>query len=155
MNEKGPGIISGLSRAQPENQTVRFMTQFPRADRETGTFNGIEGVFGLGNVLTGRGNLRESRDNARLVTHSMIKNYLGLEADTQPSFTAAMHARVHQAVTEIVEKAVENQQPLLEARLRTILGHVEKRWHEIGYRGDYQEWLEKRPPSQSRGSRFE
>ena len=34
------------------------------ADWETGEVTGLPGVFGLGNVLTGKGNIKDSRNNA-------------------------------------------------------------------------------------------
>ena len=44
---------------------------------ERGALRGVDGVFGLGNVLTGKGNIRDSRINAGVVAKHIIENLLG------------------------------------------------------------------------------
>ena len=44
-------------------------------NEDTGELKGYEGVYALGNVLTGQGNIRVSRRHATTITHHVIASY--------------------------------------------------------------------------------
>ncbi|MDB4990428.1 MAG: hypothetical protein JWN04_5606, partial [Myxococcaceae bacterium] len=46
-------------------------------DWSTGRVRGLHNVFGLGNVLTGKGNIKESRRNAQEISTQLVQSYLG------------------------------------------------------------------------------
>ena len=53
------------------------------ADYESGELSGLPHVFALGNVLTGQGNIRDSRFSARDVSQKLASEYLGIGDDIQ------------------------------------------------------------------------
>ena len=58
-------------RARSRSRASRTRGElYDYASWDTGALRGLAGVFGLGNVLTGKGNIRDSRDNAEEISHA-------------------------------------------------------------------------------------
>lgn len=104
------------------------------ADWETGEVSGMEGVFGLGNVLTGKGNIKASRQNAAEVTAAVFDAYL----DDEPF--ERLHEAAREAAEPVVAKAMEGT-PLERDQRTPIRELVQGRWKAIGY-SDYPTWAE-------------
>jgi NADPH-dependent glutamate synthase beta subunit-like oxidoreductase len=144
------------------------------ADFESGTVRGLPGVFGLGNVLTGKGNIKDSRDNAREITARTLATHMGLHDDAEspllPSLadadkpavvhdevaratalieaqaaTAALHAAARTHVEPVIDKA-ERARPATPEELRAFLTPLFARWRELDYSGDYRAWIESHRP---------
>lgn len=105
------------------------------ADWTTGEVAGLEGVFGLGNVLTGKGNIKSSRENAAEVTEGVLETFLG---DAQPF--EKLHAVARDAAAPAVAKAMAGD-PLDQEERAPIRELVHQRWEAIGY-SDYASWAE-------------
>jgi hypothetical protein len=140
------------------------------ADFESGTVRGLSGVFGLGNVLTGKGNIKESRDNAREIIARTLAMHLGLHDDADspllPSLSGAEPPAVvhdelkrasalleaealHQAAHARAEQAIDNAQRAPRAtpeQLRAFLTPLFARWRELDYSGDYRAWIQNHRP---------
>ena len=54
-------------------------TYYDYADWDTGAYRPVDGVFGVGNVVTGRGNIKASEHHAKDVAHHLVEHYLGLQ----------------------------------------------------------------------------
>lgn len=102
------------------------------ADWDTGAVQGLEGVFGLGNVLTGKGNIKDSRQNAREVTEMLLQGRLG-EAD------AALAA--HHAATRALAEPAAAHAAKHAADTKAIDALVAERWAACDYPGDYPSWI--------------
>lgn len=114
------------------------------ADWNSGELSGLMGVYGLGNVLTGQGNIKESRINARQIGAHLVSEYLGLREEDEG--TDQLVDGAHRAARQQAEPAVEHalhKEPVAPEHLREILHRVEQRWEAVGYTGDYRAWLEK------------
>jgi ferredoxin--NADP+ reductase len=113
-------------------------------DWTTGRVRGLPHVFGLGNVLTGKGNIKESRKNAQDIGFQLVKDYLGLGNEDELNLDAA-----HAAAREAAEAAVRDaeSQPLVPrnriAMLREDIGTL---WKQSGYDGDYTAWMQRVRP---------
>ncbi len=92
------------------------------ADWDTGAVTGMEGVFGLGNVLTGKGNIKASRRNAAEVTEGVLETFLG---DIDPVET--LHSAAREAAEPVVAEAMAGT-PLERAEREPIRKVVEERW---------------------------
>ncbi|MGH7822020.1 MAG: FAD-dependent oxidoreductase [Candidatus Binatia bacterium] len=117
------------------------------SDHETGELADVPGVFGLGNVLTGKGNIKESRANARKVMDRMIEAYLGLGANGAATgdIVASLHDAARSAIGPLARNVAER--PRLDAaRLNRLVARVRSRWTVVGYTGDYRAWLARFPP---------
>lgn len=109
---------------------------------DNGKVRGFDNVFGLGNVLTGKGNIKESRKNAVDVGGRLVADYLfgdGLTAQ----------AAVQRAAHESAERAIDVAQkapPLSPEAQRQIHARVREQWQRVGYAGDYATWLAAHTP---------
>ena len=102
-------------------------------DEETGALRDRAGVFGLGNTLTGRGNIRHSRNNASEVGQRLIRDMS----------TDDFHAAVRAAVQATVESAL-NYPAASDAA--SVDRFVTERWKATGY-SDYETWAAAHPTS--------
>ncbi|MDD9965102.1 MAG: hypothetical protein OXR73_02680 [Myxococcales bacterium] len=128
-----PAITEGLPM---KGELIDF------ADWDTGEVRGLPGVFGLGNALTGKGNIKDSRKSAREVTERLLADYMGLgdsgqlDADAMSGAHQGARAQAAAAVAEVVKR-----EPLAPDRLARIAGLLEARWQAVGYGGDYRSWV--------------
>lgn len=77
---RAPLVVSSIGSIPVPMQGVPMKGElYDWADYATGELRGAEGVFGLGNVLTGKGNIKSSRHNAEQVSQRILGGYLGVE----------------------------------------------------------------------------
>ncbi len=110
---------------------------YPFVSERCGTLLGRPNVFGLGNVLTGRGNIRESRLNAQQITRSLLGEEITDLGD-------AVHEGLRKAIEPVVEAAMALP-PIPTEAMTPIRQWVQKRWNAIGYAG-YADWIARHPP---------
>ncbi len=121
---------------------------YPFDSTERGVLRGVDGVFGLGNVLTGKGNIRDSRANASVVAERIIENLLGVP-DTPNAIddmSDALHDEFRARAEPLVERALAGAK-LSPKQIAPILERVKRRWNEVGYTGDYRAWIETQRPA--------
>ena len=104
---------------------------------DTGEVHGLPGVFGLGNVLTGKGNIRDSRQNAIEIIERVVAAYLGVgdeavEAPGGPS-----------AEAEAVAEQATAGEPMTVDAMKALADRIESRHRAIGYT-DYGSWIRTR-----------
>jgi ferredoxin--NADP+ reductase len=114
------------------------------ADWTTGELRGLAGVFGLGNVLTGQGNIKDSRESARDVAQRAIDGYLGIIDVPAEQLAGALHELGRAAIARTIE-AVSARPPGSPELQRAFLLRVLERWRALGYSGDYRTWLAAHP----------
>lgn len=115
-------------------------------DWDTGEYAKAERVFGVGNVVTGQGNILVSRKHASFVANHLLEHYLGVaegERDISPAYRAAESGARQQL--EPVQAALHRQAPLPAAQVNAILARVEERLISLGCPG-YREWIAKTIP---------
>lgn len=113
------------------------------ASWETGQVRGFDNVFGLGNVLTGKGNIKESRKNSREISERVISAYLGVGGDSKdldPGHAAAREA------AEPAVNATQSKPKLTPAQIEHVLTAVKQHWSRSGYDGDYAAWIDRVMP---------
>lgn len=108
-------------------------------DYATGELDAARGLYGLGNVLTGRGNIKESRTSAREVVRRLAEQrhagLLDIDAASDEAHTAA-----RREASEVLDSAL--LRPAMPAdRVEALLARVHRRWREVGYGGDYGTWI--------------
>ena len=102
---------------------------------DTGELHGLPGVFGLGNVLTGKGNIRDSRANAIEIVEKVVAAYLGVADEPMELSTETAPE-----VAEVAEKAAHGQ-PMSVDAMHALAQWIAARHEEIGY-ADYQSWID-------------
>jgi hypothetical protein len=104
---------------------------------DSGKVRGFDDVFGLGNVLTGKGNIKESRKNAIDVGGRLVADYLFGQG-------RAASSALHEAVREAAEQAIDEAQrkPALSVHAQQgVYDRVRAHWQRSGYAGDYNAWI--------------
>ena len=112
---------------------------------ERGALLGVDGVYGLGNVLTGKGNIRDSRINAGVVAKHIIESLLG-SPDSVDDVSDALHAESRARAESLADRILPGDK-LPPEQIGRILERVQSRWKEIGYGGDYRAWMEAHRPT--------
>jgi ferredoxin/flavodoxin---NADP+ reductase len=153
LEVEAPLVISSIgSVPEPIDGVPMRGELYHYADWDTGALHGHEGVFGLGNVLTGRGNIKDSRENAQEVADHILEAYLGVGGDRSALDTVSEGARraAAERADEVVDEVVARRQPLSPGQVATILDRVQSRWSEVGHDGDYARWIERVSPPDMR-----
>lgn len=112
-------------------------------DWDTGEVNGLPRVFGLGNALTGKGNIKESRKNARQISQQVAEQYLGVGEGGTPVDLG--HEAAREAAAEAMD-AAQQRAPLSPSQQQRVMEGVKAQWERTGYDGNYAAWIEKVMP---------
>jgi len=119
-----PGVPTERELYRIENET-------------TGKLVGFEGVFALGNAVTGRGNIRASRLHARQVSEWVMDEYLKWSLSDGERLAQASYSG----------QAIGNHHDLLSPdQIKDILGNASRFQHKAGYDGNYRRWVERHLP---------
>jgi ferredoxin/flavodoxin---NADP+ reductase len=111
-------------------------------------YTGSDRVFGVGNVVTGQGNIRASLLHSQELTTRLIENYIGVgsgEADVGIFYKAseargARQAKAIEARVEALPALSESEVAVLEQRIRALQ-------ERVGYTGDYDSWIAQVTPA--------
>jgi ferredoxin/flavodoxin---NADP+ reductase len=133
-----PEILSGVAvKGEYYTFTDEDLPRYSDADR----------VFGVGNVVTGQGNIRVSLVHSQKVTNHLIENYLGVgsgDGDLSDLY-AATEARVA-GQTQAIEKRVESLPTLSEGEISALEQRIRNLQGRAGYTSDYDSWIAKVTP---------
>jgi NADPH-dependent glutamate synthase beta subunit-like oxidoreductase len=116
------------------------------ASWESGAVRNLGSVYGLGNVLTGKGNIKDSRINARDVSEAVIRDYIGLNDVRGPSDPLrGAHDTAKAAASSIADSAIRRAKMSAD-KLENIAHAIDGRWNAVGYDGDYARWMDRNRP---------
>jgi len=101
-------------------------------DWEHGELAGYDGVFGIGNVVAGKGNIRASLQHAEMVVEYLRQNY----------FRGAIGA----ASAEAVRQHLDSRDPLSPEKMEALRSEIRSWQERVGYDGNYEQWIEKHTP---------
>ncbi|MFW6050459.1 MAG: hypothetical protein ACODAU_04750 [Myxococcota bacterium] len=141
---RSPLVVSSIgSVPEPLGGVPMKGELYDYADWETGALHGMEAVFGLGNVLTGRGNIKESRKSAHQVATRVLEDFLGLcdRPAARDAMVEAAHEEAAVQADQAVEQVLRHRDPLEPDRVAAVFAWVRRRWEDIGYPGDYRRWI--------------
>lgn len=120
------------------------------SDEELPRYAGSDRVFGVGNVVTGQGNIRVSLVHSQRVTTKLIEDYMGI-SDTEGSGDfGALYAPAEAkaaAHANAVEETVMKLPPLSDDRIAIIERRIHLLQEKAGYTSDYDSWIAKVTPS--------
>jgi ferredoxin--NADP+ reductase len=102
---------------------------------DTGEVHGLPGVFGLGNVLTGKGNIKDSRANAIEIIEKVVAAYLGVGDEPEETLGGAS------AEAEAVAEQATAGEPMAVDAMKALADRIESRHGAMGY-DDYASWIE-------------
>jgi NADPH-dependent glutamate synthase beta subunit-like oxidoreductase len=106
--------------------------------------DGPTAVFAAGNVLTGKGNIKDSLTSGTEVGTRLVESYLGLSGEQLP-LTEGARQEAH-AEGETIARAVEARPKLDAVQVDAILTRVRERQRAVGYEGNYRAWIARVTP---------
>ena len=112
---------------------------------------GFENVFAVGNVVTGRGNILESRKHGREITDKIIDEHL--EPLGQEDSLLRKYEDLFKDIEGEVKQKINNiSATLAEAELHSeeeidfIVNKTKELQERVGYNGEYMAWVDKNRP---------
>lgn len=110
-------------------------------------YTGCDRVFGVGNVVTGQGNIRVSLVHSQQVTTQLIENYMGIgrAGESFSGFYASAEARAAERA-QAVKEGVQSLPALSETEVAAIEQRVRALQERAGYTSDYDSWIAKVMP---------
>src|SRR5579885_678858 len=144
---RGPFVVSSIGSIPERIPDIPQQGEVYRfVDAKAGLpMDGQTAVFAAGNVLTGKGNIKDSLDSGTEIGTRVAESYLGLSEERLPLAEVERH-RAHQQ-GETVASAVAARPPLSAeavARLRERIRAIQR---ARGYDGDYRAWIAKVTPA--------
>ncbi|HEX5136618.1 MAG TPA: NAD(P)-binding protein [Planctomycetota bacterium] len=126
-------VISSIGSIPEPIEGIRMKGEtFDFKDWDMGVYDAQKGIFGVGNVVTGQGNIRASLLHAQKVAAYLNENY----------FAGAVGA----AGAEVVQGHLAKRAPLPATKLAEIRKRVKALQEKAGYGGDYHAWIKKVMP---------
>ncbi len=118
------------------------------SDREHGRIEGFDSVFGTGNVVTGKGNIRVSRKHSVEITNYVIESFLGLGEDGHAGEEAMLAPASSEAreTGERVAKWVNGRPALAPEAVSKLLDRIGSRQQAVGFDGTYRAWIARVTP---------
>jgi hypothetical protein len=105
----------------------------------------MPGVFGLGNVRTGKGNIKDSRAYSREITAQLFRVYLGVGEPGAVVDMAGVHDAARAAGEALAERVVQRPKMSV-AAIEKLIATVQARWSAADCDGDYMRWIEAHRP---------
>ncbi len=141
---RSPLVVSAIG-SLPEALPGIVMkgTFYDYADWDTGAYAPVPGVFGVGNVVTGRGNIKASEHHAKDVAHWLVEHYLGVQpegvARTVDGVADGPERHAEVAATQVA-RFLEARPVLPAAHADALVARIRARQAEVGYES-YASWM--------------
>lgn len=146
-----PLVVSAIgSLPEPIPGVVMKGVYYDYADWDTGRYGHRADVFGVGNVVTGRGNIKASEVHAKAVSAHLTTRYLGVgdehESRDLQGLTASAEAAGANRASEVLAH-VQGRAPLAADVADELIARARARQEAIGYRDGYAAWIARVTPS--------
>lgn len=146
---RGPMVISSIGSVPYDITGIPMKGEFyAYKNWDTGELSGFEGVYGVGNVVTGKGNIAVSRRHGRAVAEHVLASYLGVGKEPfklAEGVSSGLEACTRKQVNAIADLLATRPPPSPEA-VALLLERVRARQREVGYDGDYPGWIQRMTP---------
>jgi ferredoxin/flavodoxin---NADP+ reductase len=146
---RAPLVISSIGSVPERLPGISMNGEYYTfTDEDLPRYTGCQRVYGVGNVVTGQGNIRVSLVHSQRVTNRLIETYLGVghrDASLSGMYEAAESQVARQTVS--IEEAIEGCPPLSESQLTAIEARIRTLQERACYTSDYDSWIAKVTPS--------
>ena len=137
-----PLVISSIGSIPEPIQGITMSGEtFEIKNADTGELEGQEGIFVVGNAVTGKGNILVSRKHGRTVSQRMLEQYLLGSASGYEEVLADAAAETQGKMAAVAAR-LSKQAPLPPAQVSALLSKVEFLQRRVGYTGDYRSWID-------------
>jgi hypothetical protein len=107
--------------------------------------DGPTAVYAAGNVLTGKGNIKDSLESGTFVGIHVAESYLGLNGDEPPLAEGARKEAREQG--EQIANSMNSRPGLAPEQVAEVMRRVRERQRAVGYEGDYRAWIARVTPT--------
>ena len=114
-------------------------------DLDSGKIRGYHRVFALGNVVTGRGNIRESLLHSRTVTQTVMEHHLDIAEDEYKDWIRNDELTTGERVDHLIERLQEIP-PASEKKVSRLKQKIQELQNKVGYDGRYRNWISEHLP---------
>ena len=145
---RAPLVISSIGSVPEAIPGVAMKGEYYTfSDGDLPRYNGSDRVFGVGNVVTGQGNIRVSLVHSQQVTTELIENYMGI-GKAGESFSGLYAASEERAVdrAKAVSDGVRSLPSLSAGEIAAIEKRVRALQERVGYASDFDSWIAKVTP---------
>jgi hypothetical protein len=117
------------------------------ADAKVGLLmEGTTAVYAAGNVLTGKGNIKDSLESGTTIGIHVAEAYLGVSDDGSGTALADGARSLAQREGEQIATSLAGREMLPPEVVAEIMRRVRERQTAVGYEGDYRRWIAKVTP---------
>jgi ferredoxin--NADP+ reductase len=106
--------------------------------------DGPTAVYAAGNVLTGKGNIKDSLESGTFVGIHVAESYLGLNGDEPPLAEGARKEAREQG--EQIANSMNSRPGLAPEQVAEVMRRVRERQRAVGYEGNYRAWIARVTP---------
>lgn len=110
-------------------------------DDLTGELKNAEGIFVIGNAVTGKGNILASRKHGRAVSQRMLEQYLAGAASGYEEVLFRAENETRRKIAAVAAR-LSGQRQLPPEKIADMLSKVESLQRRAGYSGNYREWID-------------
>jgi hypothetical protein len=145
---KGPFVISSIgSIPEPVTGIPQQGEVYEYVDAKVGLLmDGPTAVYAAGNVLTGKGNIKDSLDNATEVGTFVAERYLGLADDgSRVALAEGARSEANRAGEAIADN-LGGRPKIGTGEIAKILARVREKQKAVGFEGNYRAWIAKVTP---------
>jgi hypothetical protein len=114
-------------------------------DMDSGKIRGYPDLFALGNVVTGRGNIRESLHHSRAVTKSLLNSHLDILENKYKDWIQEDESITEKRIDHLVEQLKESPSTA-EEKIASLNKKIKNLQKKAGYDGNYQKWIKEHLP---------
>lgn len=142
---RAPLIISSIGSVPEIIPGVAMKGEYYTfTNEQEARYAGSDRVFGVGNVVTGQGNIRASLVHSQKVTTQLIENYIAGDGDISGVYAPAEAKAAARA--EAVGVAVQKLPALSQSEIAAVENRIRACQQKAGYSGDYDSWIAKVTP---------
>jgi len=136
-------VISSIGSIPEQIEGIDMEDElYDLTDQETGQLKKFNNVFALGNVVTGKGNIRASYLHGKQVAIHVLENFLVWREEDYEKILQFSEQRTKEKVDKIAN--LFNEKKVLSVdKIRSIMEKVEGYQRNVGYNGNYAEWIAK------------
>jgi NADPH-dependent glutamate synthase beta subunit-like oxidoreductase len=144
---RGPLTISSIgSIPEPIPGIPQKGEVYTYVDEKIGLLlDGPTAVFAAGNVLTGKGNIKDSLESGTEVGTRVAEAYLGLSGEELRIAEGARTAA--RAEAEKIAAVVDARPKLSAEEVEKVVHRLRERQQAVGYGGNYRDWIGKVTPA--------
>ena len=143
-------LISSIGSLPKETPSLPIKGNYLKTTGDLGyKVEGYENVFAVGNVVTGRGNILESRKHGREITDLIIDEHLIPDQDPMGEKYEDLFRKIQGDVDDKIEnikKSLTKAELPSDDKVDFILKTTEDLQRRIGYDGNYPEWVKANKP---------